>query len=40
MNLKNYFSESSRSYQFSTTKGTDFEINPPTIGIQKHLPIL
>ncbi len=33
--LEQYFSESSRSYQFTTIKGVEFEINPPSIGIQK-----
>lgn len=33
--LEKYFSESSRSYQFTTVKGAEFEINPPSIGIQK-----
>jgi hypothetical protein len=35
LKLEQYFSESSRNYQFSTIKGTDFQINPPSIGIQK-----
>lgn len=33
--LNNYFNESTKTYQFRTINGKEFEITPPNIGLQK-----